>query len=724
MRYMGVVGEVRVRELSACSISAMAGKKPTRGITSFFPVLGRKRPYSDPDKPEDASAEEGIQASSSASARKDPAPPVPSKHKQGHYDTEWEKEFSWVYPSGDGKGIYCRLCKHFNERNSAAVFNITPCISLRKDVLARHADSRMHKSALWQEHERLASEQGGGIVQAFSEAASVERKAALGAMKCLYWLAKNEIAHTTKYVPLLELARSLGCTYFDNLHVGGNATYTSERIIHEFIIHMSNQIEKDLLQQLVNSPCVSLMCDETTDISVLKQMVIYGKYLTDSGDTHTVFLRITDLFDGKAETIETALLQFCDASGISMQKVMGFGSDGAAVMIGRRSGVSTRLRAHNPFMINIHCVAHRLALAAAQSSESIPYLKKFKNTIHSLYLFYHRSSVRMTGLHALQDVLGDPEINLKEAKDVRWLSHNNAVQSLRRTLSSVVASLEREAAERGEPMAIGLVKMIKTYLFVASLYLFCDVLPHVCRLSLVFQQQEVDLSLIRSQVSATLALLSAYEDNPTPSLSTLEADLSGSLQVLAITVTPLQKTQFASSVQKKYIKALKEHLDNRLPSTDLLDAFCIFDPAQRNEDSISRLQVLIEQYCPSDPPFIAEDELKSEWELFRVLLSTTYSSWSHYQVMKLVAGNRTLRTLYPNLCKLVQICLILPLSTADCERAFSTMKRVKTPLRNRLNTKTLDSLMRIRVEGPDLSSFDFELALNNWAKLRNRRIKV
>ncbi len=310
---------------------------------------------------------------------------------------------------------------------------------------------------------------------------------------------------------------------------------------------MAGQIEKDLLQQLVNSPCVSLMCDETTDNSVLNQMVIYGKYMTESGDNRTVFLRITDLFNGKAETIETAVLQFCEAAGISMRKVMGFGSDGAAVMIGKRSGVSTRLRAHNPLMINIHCVVHRLALAAAQASESIPYLKKFKNTIHSLYLFYHNGSVRMSGLHAVQDVLGDPEINLKETKDVRWLSHNNAVQSLRRTLSSVVVSLEREAAERGEPMAVGLVRMVKTYQFVASLYLFCDVLPHICRLSLVFQQQAVDLSVVRSQVSATLTLLSAYEDNPTLSLSTLEADLSGSLEGLAITVTPSKKEAFRNS---------------------------------------------------------------------------------------------------------------------------------------------------------------------------------
>ena len=82
----------------------------------------------------------------------------------------------------------------------------------------------------------------------------------------------------------------------------------------------------------------------------------------------------------------------------------------------------------------------------------------------------------MSGLHVVKDVLGDAEINLKEAKDVRWLSHNNAVQSLCHTLPSVVASLEREAAERGEPMAIGLARMINTYQFIASLYLFCDVL--------------------------------------------------------------------------------------------------------------------------------------------------------------------------------------------------------------------------------------------------------
>ena len=242
-------------------------------------MLSEKRPHLTEDRGEredlvefkDLTDPDGSSTSSLAST---------SKHKQGKYDPEWEAEFPWVYPTDDCSGMYCRLCKRFNtrnERNGAATFNSTPCISLRKDAIRRHAGSSMHKAAVLLECERLASEKTGGIVQAFSEAASTERKAALGAMKCLYWLAKNEIAHTTKYVPLLQLALDLGCTYFTDLRQGANATYTSERIIQEFLSTLASQIESNQISQFQSSSYVALMCDETTDISVLKQMVIYGR---------------------------------------------------------------------------------------------------------------------------------------------------------------------------------------------------------------------------------------------------------------------------------------------------------------------------------------------------------------------------------------------------------------------------------------------------------------
>ena len=47
---------------------------------------------------------------------------------------------------------------------------------------------------------------------------------------------------------------------------------------------------------------------------------------------------------------------------------------------------------HNPAMIAVDCVAHRLALAASQAADSIPYIKKFKGHISQIFK-YHYSTV-------------------------------------------------------------------------------------------------------------------------------------------------------------------------------------------------------------------------------------------------------------------------------------------------------------------------------------------
>lgn len=66
-------------------------------------------------------------------------------------------------------------------------------------------------------------------------------------------------------------------------------------------------------------------------------------------------------------------------------RLCAFGGDGAAVMTGRVSGVAVRLTRHGPKMIAVHCVNHRLALAAAHTSDAIPYLQQFKSILQSLF---------------------------------------------------------------------------------------------------------------------------------------------------------------------------------------------------------------------------------------------------------------------------------------------------------------------------------------------------
>ena len=66
------------------------------------------------------------------------------------------------------------------------------------------------------------------------------------------------------------------------------------------------------------------------------------------------------------------------AKEISSSKIIGFASDGASVMVGKENGVAARLRKENPFMLNIHCIAHRLALASHDASSSVPYCKNMR----------------------------------------------------------------------------------------------------------------------------------------------------------------------------------------------------------------------------------------------------------------------------------------------------------------------------------------------------------
>ena len=67
-----------------------------------------------------------------------------------------------------------------------------------------------------------------------------------------------------------------------------------------------------------------------------------------------------------------------------------------------------------------------------------------------------------------------------------------------------------------------------------------------------------------------------------------------------------------------------------------------------------------------------------------------------------------------------KICQVVPIHTAGVERTFSQLKLLKTRVRNRMNEKTLDSLLRIALEGPPTSEFPVSEAVKGWAAKKNR----
>ena len=106
----------------------------------------------------------------------------------------------------------------------------------------------------------------------------------------------------------------------------------------------------------------------------------------------------------------------------------------------------------------------------------------------------------------------------------------------------------------------------------------------------------------------------------------------------------------------------------------------------------------------------------TEWKEF----STTLSQFSNAQdiLISLVKHQEV----FPNLAHIASSLLVIPVHSADCERGFSAMGRIKTKLRSRLCNQSVNSLMFISIEGPDLFDFDFGKVLQNWARVHNRRL--
>jgi hypothetical protein len=94
------------------------------------------------------------------------------------------------------------------------------------------------------------STRDGGISAALSTVRSAERRAMIGAMQCMYWLCKQEIPHTTNFSFLLELAKSLGATYLNDLCLGRNTLHISERFMQEAVSCLGEVISSSINKSL------------------------------------------------------------------------------------------------------------------------------------------------------------------------------------------------------------------------------------------------------------------------------------------------------------------------------------------------------------------------------------------------------------------------------------------------------------------------------------------
>ena len=78
---------------------------------------------------------------------------------------------------------------------------------------------------------------------------------------------------------------------------------------------------------------------------------------------------------------------------------------------------------------------------------------------------------------------------------------------------------------------------------------------------------------------------------------------------------------------------------------------------------------------------------------------------------------------FPNLFKVLQLVITLPISSATCEQAFSAMRRARNYLLSTMTEDRFTSLSLLQIEGELSSSIDAHDVVAHYAETGNRRLQ-
>jgi len=533
----------------------------------------------------------------------------------------------------------------------------------------------------------------GNVVRAVSETVLAETDAVF---RTAYYLAKMNRPFTD-HDNLIELQGKNGVSMGTSLH----SRYSSTKIVE----HIAKEMQKKIVNSIVSSSSkLSVLIDEATSLSHKSAMTVNVKASIDGATPEFVFLELVELESQKAEGIEEALLSCLDAAGFSeewLQKNwISFVSDGASVMLGKNSGVATRLTARYPNLFTWHCMNHRLELAvsdAVDEVQSINHFKAFMEKIHNLYSQSNKNSREL--LEAALEV-GSRVKKIGRVLNTRWVASSfRAVKAVWRSYEALNRHFENAAGDqtrnsKERQTYRGLAHRMQSKEFLCDLGLMYDVLSELANLSQQLQAHSITLLRAEQLLKRTIRLLASFKDCPGEmSEVALKAKASGHFGSVSLE----SNGKLTSINAKQFLQSLINNMEKRLSfeSEMLLD-----------------LSILDTSNWPSTPGIrYGESRVKRLCRRFNLCEDQAVNGMRDF----LEHPHSEPESLKP----LIRCMQTIPCSTAECERGFSLMNNVCTDKRSTLLLSNVSNLMMISINGPPVSLFEPRKYVTTW--LRSHR---
>ncbi|XP_070550348.1 zinc finger protein 862-like [Ptychodera flava] len=518
----------------------------------------------------------------------------------------------------------------------------------------------------------------------------------------------------------------------NNIQLGEN--YITRIACRRFLSSIVHVIRNEINTEIKASRFLSILGDGSTDASIVEQEIVYLRYVDQTECVpKTREIDIIPLASANADGVFRALESGLQSVNLNFNDLkheqnkdgpmlVGVNFDGAAVMMGVKSGVVKKITDIIPEVIAMHCVAHKLELAALDANKSVKYMEKFEDTIKGIYNFYHYSPKRRRELTEICAIIQQCTAHFSSVKQVRWLaSKDRAVKALKMNLPAVVMHLQHSDADK----ARGYYKEVTTVNFIKHIYFMLDYLSVLATLSRAFQQEGLLVMELHvpDHIECTLIALTALKNTPgkymkefTELYNPTEMEFGDvSLTGRKPGVVDFTKDSDTKNMIDNTVKYIEKRFNNL--NTEQLSLLVVLDfhkwPINNEELAVYGNEEIHKLVVQLESCFTDEDRqcIDREWLFLKMYIRPLRSN----DLLDVYSG---LLRLKPNtmlhILKVIEFVLTISPSTASCERGFSNMNNVKTSLRTSLTQQALADQLHIVCEGPSLADFNADKAVNHW----------
>jgi metal-sulfur cluster biosynthetic enzyme len=197
----------------------------------------------------------------------------------------------------------------------------------------------------------------------------------------------------------------------------------------------------------------TVMVDDSVNNSNSNEMCVYVRYLNERGEAKNAFLKLVELGTGgsKSDILYAEIKKVLIEWGLDIKLMVGFSSDGASNMRGVLTSVAAQIRRDYPWVVTIHCCAHRQHLAASDALKDpllSPLLELIKQ-LRGVVNFINRSALRESVFKQIQKNetnVDDSYLSLLAPPGTRWLALFECIKSILRRYKAVLLFLSKDAS--------------------------------------------------------------------------------------------------------------------------------------------------------------------------------------------------------------------------------------------------------------------------------------